>query len=179
MSKIVVLMGSPRKNGNTDKLANSFIKGAERANHQVTKFSVSETKVNGCIGCNYCMKNEGICVQKDGMQDIYTALSQADTIVFASPVYYFGFSAQIKAIIDRFYALGTKPCPVKSAILLATFGGQSMESDAPAILVNYNILTDYLQWQNKGIISVGDLMEKDDILNHPALIDAETLGASL
>lgn len=178
MSKIVVLVGSPRRNGNTEKLVEAFVKGAQSAGHQVTNFSIIDTKVNGCIACDYCMNNEGKCVQKDGMQAIYEQLHQADTVVFASPSYYFGWSAQLKAIVDRFYAAGAKPFPITSAAMLVALGGHA-ETDAAAALVSYKSIIDFLQWQDKGVVIADNVMAKDDIIGNPALQKAEELGRDI
>ena len=177
MSKIVVLNGSPRKNGNTVKLVDAFVKGAESTGNQVTIFSAADTKVNGCLACDYCMRNEGNCVQKDDMQAIYDALYQADSVVFATPSYFFGMTAQIKAIIDRFYASAVKPLPITSSALLVPLGGDP-ETDAAAAIVNYKSVLDYLKWEDKGMIIAGGVMDRDDIVGNPALSKAEELGKS-
>lgn len=178
MSKIVVLMGSPRKNGNTDKLSEAFIKAARAAGHQISKFSVGQMKVNGCLACNYCVRNHGECVQKDEMQDIYRELKTADTVVFASPVYYFGFSAQLKAVIDRFYASATEAFPIKSVVMLATMEGE-VNADTAALLSTYKTINEYMGWQDKGTVIVGGTSGKDDILNHPGLLEAEELARQI
>lgn len=178
MGNIVVISGSPRKNGNTDQLADAFIKGAEAAGNQVTKFHVADVKMNnGCLGCNYCQRNDGECVQKDGMQAIYDALYQADTLVLATPVYYFGMSGQIKMILDRTYASLSKPYPISSAALLVAYGGEQ-EADASSVVSQYHQILEYSNWQDKGVVTAGGLMEKNDIAGHPALLKAEELGKS-
>ena len=93
---ILILSGSPRKSGNTELLVEAFAKGAERQ-HQVEVVSVRDVKVNPCVGCNACFKSDGICAQKDDMAVIYEKMSQADMLVIASPVYFYGLSAQLKA----------------------------------------------------------------------------------
>ena len=103
MSNIIVLSGSPRKGGNTDLLVDAFVKGAEK-NNNVEVISVADYKVNPCIGCNSCFDREGHdCFQQDDMQVVYDKLKCADVIVVASPVYFYGVSAQLKAIIDRLH----------------------------------------------------------------------------
>ena len=103
MSKILVLAGSPRKNGNTDRLVGSFIEGA-RGNHTIEVISVSDYKVNPCIGCNACFGREGHeCFQKDDMALIYPKLKDAEVVIIASPVYFYGISAQLKAVVDRLH----------------------------------------------------------------------------
>ena len=99
---ILILSGSPRKGGNTELLAEAFAKGAS-AHHHVEIVSVRDYKVNPCLGCNACFEANGICVQKDDMAAIYEKVNQADMLVIASPVYFYGISAQLKAIIDRFH----------------------------------------------------------------------------
>ena len=178
MSEIVVLNGSPRKDGNTGKLVEAFASGAESAGHKVTVFSVRSTRINGCLDCGYCIKNGGKCAQKDGMQGIYDALYKADTVVFASPSYYFGWTSQLKSIIDRFYVTEAKPFPITSAAMLMAMAGES-ETDAAAALVNYKSVIEYLQWRDKGVVIVGGVRKRDDITGNPALLEAEELGKNM
>lgn len=103
--KVLILMGSPRRNGNTNILCDEFARGTEDAGHTVEKINVVDKKVNGCLGCNGCQRNGGICVQKDDMTEIYQKILYADVIVLASPVYYYTWTAQLKAVIDRTYAM--------------------------------------------------------------------------
>ena len=103
MSRIVVLVGSMRKGGNTDLLAQAFAEGAGKDN-TVEIVSVADYKVNPCIGCNSCFTREGNqCFQKDDMAEIYKKLKVADIMVIASPVYFYGISAELKAIVDRLH----------------------------------------------------------------------------
>ena len=100
MSRIIIIVGSMRKGGNTDLLAQAFAEGASK-NNIVEIVSVSDYKVNPCIGCNSCFTREGNqCFQKDNMAEIYEKLKVADMAVIASPVYFYGISAKLKAIID-------------------------------------------------------------------------------
>lgn len=98
---ILILSGSPRKHGNTDLIVEAFANGISE-HHNVEVVSVHDNKVAPCIGCNACFKSENnTCVQKDDMIGIYEKMKQADMLVIASPVYFYGLSAQVKAIIDR------------------------------------------------------------------------------
>ena len=100
MSKIVVLSGSPRKHGNTDLLVEAFAKGA-REHSAVEIISVSDYNVAPCIGCNTCFERENNrCFRDDDMTEIYDKLKEADMLVIASPVYFYGVSAQLKASIE-------------------------------------------------------------------------------
>ena len=102
--KILVLTGSPRKKGNSATLANHFIKGAEEAGHTVERFDAAFKKVHPCIACNSCGMN-GPCTFKDDFEFVRKHIIDADCVVFATPMYYFGISSQLKAVIDRFYAI--------------------------------------------------------------------------
>ena len=100
---ILILSGSPRRGGNTELLVEAFVKGASQKHH-VEVVSVHDYKVNPCMGCNACFKNENnACIQKDDMCLIYDKMAVADMLVIASPVYFYGLSAQLKAVIDRFH----------------------------------------------------------------------------
>ena len=96
---ILILSGSPRNNGNTDLLVEAFAKGASEKHH-IEIVSVHDYTVHPCTGCNACFSSVGnACVQKDDMPVIYSKLSNADMLVIASPVYFYGLSAQLKAAV--------------------------------------------------------------------------------
>lgn len=109
MSKnVLVLMGSPRKHGNTDRLADEFIRGAQEAGHHVEKIFLKDRQINGCLGCGACQRNGGSCVQKDDMGDIYEKWLAADAVVLASPVYFYTWTSWMKAALDRTFAIEQK-----------------------------------------------------------------------
>ena len=103
MKKILILEGSPRRNGNSAILSDEFARGAEKAGCSVEKVHIAGKKVAGCLGCNACYRNGGACVQKDDMAEIREKMLAADVIVLASPVYFYSMTAQMKAVIDRTY----------------------------------------------------------------------------
>lgn len=118
--KIAVLNGSP-KVGNTAAMINAFAEGAREARHEVEILHVGKMKINGCLACEYCHgKGEGKCIQKDDMEKVMPAYKEADMVVYASPIYYFGMTAQITAAIQRVYAIGKPAKAVKSALLLSS-----------------------------------------------------------
>lgn len=101
MSKsVLILSGSPRKNGNSDILCDEFMKGAQKAGHRVEKIRVAEKNIGYCRGC-YACKNTGICAIRDDMADVLQKMIDADVLVLASPVYFYSIDAQLKAVIDR------------------------------------------------------------------------------
>ena len=175
MSKIIsVIFGSPRC-GNSDKLAEAFISGVIEKGHLVHKIVIRDMNINGCNGCEYCYSHEGKCCQNDDMQKVYEYLSQSDVIVFASPIYYQSFPSQVKAFIDRLYVTENRSFSIKQSILLITYAtpGEEMSLE----MINYyKVLSSYHGWENKGIIAVSGLDEKNDIEEHSALRKAQELG---
>lgn len=179
MSKnIVVLSGSPRKNGNTVRLADAFIEGANAAGKEISLFPVAELQIGGCRGCGYCFKNQGACIQKDDMPPILDALRQADALVLASPVYYFGVTAQIKLAIDRFFALLEVGMPVKRAALLMTCGDSSASVTDPSVSMFRHICS-YQKWEEAGIIIAPGLQNPGEIEGRKELEMARRLGESI
>ena len=102
--KILLITGSPRKNGNSNTLASHFARGAQEAGHELARFDCAFKDVHPCTACNSCGM-DGPCVFQDDFDFVRGHIVQADLVAFASPMYYFGFSAQLKAVIDRFYAI--------------------------------------------------------------------------
>lgn len=148
--KILVITGSPRKNGNSNTLADNFIKGAEEAGHNVVRFDSAFKNVHPCIACNKCGMN-GQCAFKDDFEFVKENIVDADAVVFATPMYYFGISAQIKAVIDRFYAINGQIHVPKKAVLIMTYADTSAKEAQP-IISHYETLLNYLGWSDAGRI---------------------------
>ena len=104
MKKVLILEGSPRRNGNSAILSSEFARGAEEAGCIVEKIQIAHKKIAGCLGCNACYRNGGACVQKDDMAEVREKMLAVDVIVLASPIYFYSMTAQMKAVIDRTYA---------------------------------------------------------------------------
>lgn len=98
--KVLILSGSPRKNGNSDILCDEFTKGAAESGNEVEKIRVAEKKIGFCHAC-YACKGTGVCAIKDDMAEVLQKMIDADVIVLASPVYFYSIDAQLKALIDR------------------------------------------------------------------------------
>ena len=105
--KVVILMGSPRRNGNSATLAQRVAEGAEAAGAEVESFYLHDMDIRPCDACDICLSESSTdCIIDDDMQGIYPKLRQADALVIASPIYFATVSAQIKLLLDRCYALG-------------------------------------------------------------------------
>ena len=176
--RLVVLSGSPRPGGNTDRLAEAFIDGATAAGNRVGIFKVAGLKIGGCRGCGYCFRHKGACVQKDDMPPILAQLRQADALVLASPVYFFGISAQLKLAVDRFYALLEEGMGIKRAALLMTCGDDNPGAAAPAVSMFRQICA-YQEWEEAGIVIAPLLNKPGDIEGRAELDQAKNLGGNI
>ena len=176
--KIVVLTGSPRKNGNSAYLAEQFIKGAEEKGHDVFRFDCAFKQVEPCRACNRCGM-DGPCVFNDDFQELRSHLIDADMVVFATPMYYFGISAQMKRVIDRFYAINGQIKGVsKKAVFLMTYADTSRKEAEP-MLVHYHTLMDYLGWTSVGEVVASGVWTAGSVRNTDYPQQAYQLGKSL
>ncbi len=181
MSKrILILNGSPRKNGNTAALIRSFTEGAQAAGNTVTEFFLNAMDIHGCKGCFGGGKDpDHPCVQRDGMEQIYPVYREADIVVLASPLYYWTISGQLKTAFDRLFAVAE--CdpdlrnPKKETVLLMAAEGYGFEET----LFWYDHLERHLGWKSLGKVLCGGVMEVGDISGRPELHEAYELGRSL
>ncbi len=149
--KITILMGSPNRNGSTSILVNEFKRGAEEAGHSCEVIDVCHANIHPCIGCVAC-GYEGPCVQKDDVEIIRKNLLASDMVVFATPLYYYGMSAQLKTVVDRFCAYNgsLNGRHLKSALLTVAWNADDWTFEALAS--HYKTLVRYINFDDKGMI---------------------------
>lgn len=184
MKNILIITGSARNGGNTELMADAFIKGAEAKGHKVTKFRAGAKNIKGCIGCETCWSKGRPCSLEDDFSQLGALLEEADMVVFASPLYFFNITAQIKAAIDKLFAYMVpqkqRSLKVKEAALLlcgeATADELYMYDGA---VKTYELMVDYLQWQNAGTLIAPGVYDKGDILKTDALDRAEAFGREI
>lgn len=174
--KIVILSGSPRKNGNTEKLISAFKEGASSAGNTVTVFHTAHMKIKGCTGCEFCLTHEGNCALSDDMEIILKAMDECDVIVWASPIYYFSFTAQLKAVIDRTYPFINKD--KKQAGLMLTFAYDTADTATGAIAIYEGILQ-YYEWEDAFRLLVPSVEHLGDIDGRIELDLARKLGEEI
>lgn len=179
--KIVILNGSPRKNGNTSALVTEFMKGAEESGNIVTEFFLDRMNIHGCKGCfGGHSGRECPCVQKDDMDKIYPAVRDCDVIVFATPLYYWNMSGQIRTAIDRLFALEEGDGNLlrghdRASVLLMAAHGHDFED----VIFYYDHLMEHLRWKNLGHVLAGGNGEAGAIKGKPELQNAYELGKSI
>lgn len=149
--KIVVLEGSPNKHGSSNLLAEEFIRGAQEAGHAVEIIDAAHANLRPCTGCVRC-GYEGPCVQKDDMEKFRRQILNADMMVFVTPLYYYGMSAQLKILVDRFCAINSSipHKQMKSALLAVAWNADDWTFEA--LEVHYKTLVRYLDLDDKGMI---------------------------
>lgn len=177
--KIVVITSSPHpKNESTSiYLADHFTKGAQSAGHEVFTFDAANSDTHPCRGCDSCHM-DGPCIFQDDIEKtLMPKMLEADLLVLTTPLYYFGMSAQLKTIVDRFYAR-TGRLHGKKSILMAT-AYNADDWTMSALVDHYDTLVRYMNWQDQGkVLAIGcgsrPLVERSDFGSQ-----AEKLGASL
>lgn len=150
--KIVMITGSAHKRGTTAVLAEQFAKGAVEAGHQIYRFDAAYKTVHPCIACEKCHKTDSGCTFKDDMEELNPCLLSADAIVFVTPIYYYAMSAQIKAVMDRFYANDSALHGGKKTVLMTTMADDTMES-AEGANASFRGMAHFLGWEIAGIIN--------------------------
>lgn len=148
---ILVIESSPHKNGSSNLLADNFIRGAEEKGHQVTVFDAARADLHPCLGCDFCGMN-GPCSQKDDGGRLRDEILRADMMVLVTPLYYFGVSAQLKTVIDRFYSFTVKldSRRMKTALIVAAW--DSNEWTMTEVESYYDTLCRYMNFRDQGKI---------------------------
>lgn len=179
---VLILSGSPRKGSNTEMLLQAFQRGAEAAGHQVAVFDTAAKQIGGCRACQACWSKETACVFQDGFTELEPLLEAADVLVLASPIYWFALSAQLKAAIDRLYAYNReqtrRPLKIKETALLLVAGDTEVSVFEGAVK-SYELMMNYLGWQDCGRVLVPDVNDRGAIAGNAALQKAEELGKAI
>lgn len=177
--KVLIITGSPHSDGTSSHLAKQFMRGAYAKGHDVHLVDAGNLAIRGCLGCNYCRKHENVCVQRDEMTEIMPYVLAADLILFSSPVYLMGPSAQLKTILDRFYVnfLELRTMKKKWALIM-TCNDQTEKVIAPSQSF-FHILMDHIGWDMYMEMYARGYNTKEDILESTYASDAYRYGYSL
>lgn len=174
--KIVVLTGSPRKNGNSFAMTEAFVKAAEAAGHTVTRFDAAMLHVGGCHACESCFQHGTPCVFDDDFNRIAPAIMEADHIIFTMPVYWYTIPAQLKAVIDKLFSFCTagkdvsgKGCGVIACCEeddLSVLEGVTLPLQRTAALLKWHMIGEVLV---PGVYKCGDIDRTDGCARAAAL----------
>jgi len=174
--KILILLGSPRKTGNSSVLADSLAKGSIHAGASVVTLFLHGLDISPCTGCNACQEEAAQgCVIDDAMQDVYRKIIEADAVVFASPIYWFSVTAQLKTVIDRIYAVGGGDKNALGGknfgVVLAYADTDPFISGAVNALRMFQDISAYLGATLAGAV-YGSAYEAGEIVENKELVDA-------
>lgn len=175
--KVLILSGSPRKDGNSDILCNEFMRGATESGNEVEKIRVAEKKIGFCTGC-YACRNTGVCAIKDDMDEVMQKLIDADVIVLASPVYFYSIDAQLKALIDRTVCRWTE-VKDKGFYYIMTAADNGIES-METTLACFRGYADCVEGAKEmGVIYGTGVYEKGEIKDKKAMLKAYEMGKGI
>lgn len=176
--RITVLEGSPNRRGSSNLLAEEFTRGAKEAGHTVETIDTAHANLRPCTGCIHC-GYEGPCVQKDDMEQFRGQILNSDMLVFVTPLYYYGMSAQLKILVDRFCALNSSIIRrhMKSALLAAAWNADDWTFEA--LGTHYKTLVRYLSLDDQGMVLGKGCGALGMTLRSPYPDQAYQLGRSL
>lgn len=174
--QILIISSSPRKGGNSDTLCEEFMKGCVEAGHDVEKINLCEHKINFCKAC-YACKKTGVCVQSDDMFDIAQKMMHADSIVLATPVYFYSMCGQMKTLIDWMLSYGARLAG-KDFYFIATAadGKAEMERTFDGLCGFTDCLPNA---KVKGLVYGAGAWQLGDIQGNPAMQEAYQMGRNI
>lgn len=180
---ILILKGSPRRSGNSAALADRAAEGAREAGAEVEEALLDRMQIRPCNACDACRRNERTCIVQDDMQALYPMLLAADAILIATPVYYFTMSAQVKACIDRWYALegpGGNALKGKRVGILMSYGDSNLQTSGGINAVRtFESIFGYIGCEIVGVVH-GSADKPGEITGQAALMEkAYGLGKQL
>lgn len=176
--KVLILSGSPRKNGNSDILCDEFARGAMKSDNEVEKIRIADKKIGYCHACYYCCDHGGECVIKDDMAEILQKIIDADVIVLASPVYFYSINAQLKTVIDRTVARWTEVKNKEFYYIVTCADGEKEATETT--LACFRGYADCVNGAvEKGVIYGTGVYQKGEVTGPTALTAAYTAGLNV
>ncbi len=179
LMKIVVINSSPHseKKSTSRYLAQKFIEGAQSKGHEIFTFDAANEETHPCRGCDSCGM-DGPCIFKDAIENkLMPKMLEADLLVLVTPLYYFGMSAQLKTIVDRFYSR-TGRLNGKKSLILAT-AWNTADWTMTALINHYETLVKYMHWQNIGMVMATGCGYRSAVENSEFGEQAYKIGANL
>lgn len=179
IKNVLVISGSYRKGGNSDRLCDQFILGATEAGHTAEKLYLSDMTINNCRGCFSCFSNQGQCIHYDDMDKVFEKAQKADIIVLATPIYYHSMSGQMKTLIDRTFARGRTAFGNKEfyIVISATDSGEDV---AEVVLQEFRGFFRFTPGAvEKGVVYGTGARMIGDIEGMPAMEEAYQMGKSI
>lgn len=174
--KVVVLSTSLRTNSNSESLAKSFVDGAKDSGNEVKYISLKNKDIRFCIGCLACKKT-GHCVIKDDVADIMNSVLEANVVVWATPIYYYEMSGQMKTLIDRLNPMYSKDYKFRDVYLLATAAEEGDEVFEKVITGLNGWIDCFEKTSIKGTVLCGGVSDGGAISDNSKLKEAYNMGS--
>ena len=177
--KILILSTSPRKNSNSDALAEEFAKGAREAGHEIEKISLIGKEIQFCRGCLACQKTMRCVIRDDADKIVQEKMLHADVLVFATPIYYYEMCGQMKTLLDRANPLYSSDYAFRDVYFIAAAAedGDEVWSRAASGLEGW--IACFPKAHLSGIIFGGDATEAGSIQGNPAMQKAFEMGKAI
>ncbi|MFO7752968.1 MAG: flavodoxin family protein [Desulfobacteraceae bacterium] len=169
---ILILLGSPKKHGNTATVLEFMTSEFKRMGHTAESVYLNGKVVNACLGCMKCKETYDLpgCVHDDDGPDIFEKVMKADLVLFASPLYFWGFPAQLKLVIDRSYSLVTDyKRPTHTSLIegrrqaLLVTGGGIYENNAEPVFTAFDKLVEFYKGINAGSLFIGGCTSPEEM----------------
>lgn len=180
---ILIVTGSPRRHGNSSRMADAFTEGAINAGHTVSRFDAGLAKLSGCRVCDTCWSKGKPCSFEDDFNGKFVPLfEQADTLILCMPLYFYGFPAGIQAVLEKMYSYLGENSPVRISVKSA---GLLMCSGETGIKIfdgaeeTFRLLCKGMNWRNLGSLLFGGLLAKDDITRTSYLEKSKHFGMTI
>ena len=178
--RVLGIFGSPRKGGNTDLLLGEALKGAEKEGAEVERLHVTDFEISPCTECLHCYEG-GECILLDDMQKIYPKLLEADIIILASPIFFYGVTGWVKALIDRTQALWARKYRLRDPSLskegrkrrgfFVSVGGTKGQKIFEGAILTAKYFFDVVNAKYMGELVFRGVDEKGDILKEPEALE--------
>ena len=178
MKKVVVISTSLRPGSNSHMMAEKFAEGAKSAGHDVEIISLRGKEIKFCIGCLSC-QNTGACVFKDDVPAIMDSVLNADVVCWATPIYYYEMSGQMKTLIDRMNAMYEQDYQFRDVYLLTTAAEDETETPKRAEIGLTGWIDCYPECRLAGTLFCGGVNDAREIEGNSKLNDAYKLGNEL
>jgi multimeric flavodoxin WrbA len=160
--KVTVLLGSPRRSGNSETLAVSFAEGAAKSGYKAQMIRVNGLKIGGCIDCRRCWTNGSHCFLNDDMKEVYASIDKSSVITFVTPLYFYSWPTQIKPVWDRLLPYFSPNSKVDlsghRAVLIATAGDDD-DKCFDGLRKSFELACNYAKWKIAGELLVPGVHE--------------------
>ncbi len=179
MKKVLIISSSPRRGGNSDLLCDKFAEGAAISGNHVEKVFLRDNEINYCTGCGYCNSNDYTsCAKHDDMAKILDMMIDADVIVFATPIYFYSISGQMKTFIDRICARYPHICD-KEFYYIMTAADNDPKSVQHALGDFSGLMSCLKNPQEKGHLFAGGVWQKGDVIHTEYMAHAYEMGLNV